>query len=82
MEENEVLKEKEGMPPIIDKEKCTHCGICVDICNYDVYFGSKENKMPIVAYPEECWHCNACVLDCPAEAIRLRIPLPAMLLYK
>jgi len=70
------------MPPIIDKEKCTGCGICADICNYDVYFGSKENEIPAVTYPEECWHCNACVIDCPQEAIRLRIPLPAMMLYK
>ena len=70
------------MPPIIDEEKCNSCGICVDVCNFDVYFGSKEKEIPSVTYPEECWHCNACVLDCPAEAIRLRIPLPVMLCYK
>ena len=70
------------MPPVIDKEKCIRCGLCADICNYDVYFGSKEDEIPVVTYPEECWHCNACVLDCSEEAIRLRIPLPAMLLYK
>jgi len=70
------------MPPIIDSEKCTACGICVDICNYDVYYGSKDGEVPVVTYPEECWHCNACVLDCPEQAIRLRIPLPAMLLYR
>jgi adenylylsulfate reductase subunit B len=70
------------MPPVIDKEKCIRCGICADICNYDVYFGSEEDEIPVITYPEECWHCNACVLDCPTEAIGLRIPLPAMLLYK
>ena len=70
------------MPPVIDKEKCIRCGICADVCNYDVYFGSKEKEIPVVAYPEECWHCNACVIDCSANAIRLRIPLPAMMLYK
>lgn len=70
------------MPPVIDEGKCTSCGMCYDICNYDVYFGSKSGETPSVTYPEECWHCNACVIDCPAAAIRLRIPLPAMLLYK
>ncbi|MFC2005331.1 ferredoxin family protein [Chloroflexota bacterium] len=70
------------MPPVIDKEKCTGCGICFDVCNYDVYFGSEGKEIPVVTYPEECWHCSACVLDCPSQAIRLRIPLPAMLLYK
>ena len=71
------------MPPIIDKEKCIDCGICVDVCPQDVYFGSKERETPVVSYPEECWHCDACVLECPVEgAVRLRIPLPAMILYK
>ena len=71
------------MPPIIDDEKCTACGTCVDMCPQDVFFGSGEGEIPVVAYPEECWHCDACVLECPVEgAVSLRIPLPAMILYK
>jgi len=71
------------MPPIIDKNKCTGCGKCVDVCLMDVFFGSKKKETPVVTYPEECWHCNACVMDCPVGgAIRLRIPLPATVFYK
>ncbi len=71
------------MPPIIDEDKCTACGVCVNVCPQDVYWGSEKKKMPVVSYPEECWHCNACVLDCPVEgAIRLRIPLPLSICYK
>jgi adenylylsulfate reductase subunit B len=70
------------MPPVIEEEKCIKCGTCFDVCNYDVYFGTENGELPSVTYPDECWHCNACVLDCPEEAIRLRIPLSAMLLYK
>ena len=71
------------MPPIIDDEKCTACGTCVDVCPQDVFFGSEEGEIPVVSYPEECWHCDACVLECPVEgAVTLRIPLPAMILYK
>ena len=71
------------MPPIIDKEKCNGCGKCVDICPMDVFFGSKEGEIPVITYLEECWHEGACVDDCPIEgAIRLRLPLPATLLYK
>ncbi|MFC1942708.1 ferredoxin family protein [Chloroflexota bacterium] len=71
------------MPPIINKDKCSGCGTCVDICSPDVFFGSKEGETPTVTYPEECWHCNGCVLDCPVEgAVTLRIPLPVQLLYK
>ncbi len=71
------------MPPIINKGRCSGCGVCVEVCSQDVFFGSKEGEIPVVSYPEECWHCNACVLECPVEeAIRLRIPLPTMVCYK
>jgi adenylylsulfate reductase subunit B len=71
------------MPPIIDKNRCITCGICVNICPQDVFFGSKRKKVPKVTYPEECWHCNACVLDCPKEgAIRLRIPTPMFICHQ
>ena len=71
------------MPPIINEDKCTACGICANGCPQDVFFGSKNKEIPVVSYPEECWHCNACVLDCPAEgAISLRIPLPMLIVYK
>jgi len=71
------------MPPVIDQEKCICCGTCTDVCPLDVFYGSKENETPLVGYPAECWHCNSCVLECPVEgAIKLRIPLTSMLLYK
>ena len=70
------------MPPIIDRKKCNGCGICVEICEGDVFYGSKEGQCPTVTYPEECWHEAACVLECPKKAIRLRTPLPMQLSYK
>ena len=78
---NRALKER-VMPPVIDPDKCTGCGKCVDTCSEDVFFGSEKGKVPIVAYPEACVHFNSCVHECPVEgAIRLRIPLPLTLLY-
>ena len=71
------------MPPIINKQLCDGCGKCVEICPTDVFYGSKKGEIPVVAYPDECWHENACVQDCPiAGAIKLRIPLPMMLVYR
>jgi NAD-dependent dihydropyrimidine dehydrogenase PreA subunit len=38
---------------------------------------------PVISYPDECCHFNCCVLICPVEgAIKLRLPLPMMLLWK
>ena len=82
MENPRIECRRWNMPPIISKDKCSRCGICVKVCPQDVFFGSKEKAVPIVSYPEECWHCNACGLDCPEEAISLRVPLPQMLLYR
>ena len=70
------------MPPIIDKDKCNGCGICVEICPTDVFFGSGKKQVPVVAYPDQCWHENACVHECPKGAIKLRIPLPMMVICK
>ena len=64
------------MPPKIDSEKCDACGLCVEVCSEDVFFGSKAKETPKIAYPEECWHCGACFVECSRDAIRFYIPLP------
>lgn len=70
------------MPPVIDAKKCIACGTCANICAMDVFGPTPPQSVPKVAFPEECWHCRACVLDCPAQAICLRYPLPLMLLHR
>ncbi len=71
------------MAPIINPNECTSCGICVEVCPSDVLHQENEQSLPVTKYPYECWHCAACVMECPAPgAIRLRLPLTHMLLYK
>jgi NAD-dependent dihydropyrimidine dehydrogenase PreA subunit len=67
------------MPPVISREKCIPCAVCVNVCPEDVFFGSEPKEVPKVLYPEECYHCAACVTDCPTEAIDLFLPLPLRL---
>lgn len=62
------------MAPVIDHDLCQCCGTCFDICPQDV-FGFETDTVPSVDYADECWHCGACVIDCPVEAVRLRLPL-------
>jgi adenylylsulfate reductase subunit B len=60
------------MPPVIDQEKCTVCGVCGEICPLDVIH-TEGDKMD-VRYPDECWHCGACRQDCPTGAIAIEFP--------
>jgi adenylylsulfate reductase subunit B len=78
----EKIPGRKEMPPVIDVDKCTRCGKCVDICTEDVFYGSKEGEIPIITYPKECSHFSGCVYECPVGAISLRIPLPVLLVYK
>lgn len=52
---------------IVDVEKCTGCGTCVDVCPVDVFELQAEKSVPVRA--EECILCEACVASCPTEAI-------------
>ena len=70
------------MPPIVDPDKCSGCGLCAQICPTQVFrFDPRKEKMPRALFAEECWHCSCCVVDCPKDAIRLRIPVPFMMLH-
>lgn len=51
----------------LDVEKCTGCGICVEVCPHSV-FVIKDSKVAIVDR-DACMECGACALNCPLEAI-------------
>ena len=53
--------------PVIDKEKCTMCNLCIEICPVEVF--SKKNGKLIISKPEECIGCRACEAQCPKSAI-------------
>ena len=58
----------QSMAVTIDKEKCTGCGACVDVCPVDAL--KLENDKAVVD-PETCIDCGTCVDECPVEAITL-----------
>ena len=63
------------MPPIIDKHKCTGCGLCYTNCPGDLFAFDRKRKLAELRYPDECWHCGVCRMDCPEGAIRIVFPL-------
>jgi 2-oxoglutarate ferredoxin oxidoreductase subunit delta len=59
----------------IDKDKCTACGECVEVCPNKVLkvVGIKfiiHHQHINVVKPEDCTGCLSCVEACPEGAIR------------
>ncbi len=52
--------------PEVDKDRCTYCGKCADICAYNAIAVIKDN---VLTFPELCHGCGACSYLCPEQAI-------------
>lgn len=52
--------------PEIDTEKCTGCGQCGRICQYNAIVCIKEN---VLTFEQLCHSCGGCRLICPAGAV-------------
>jgi ferredoxin len=53
--------------PVIDRQKCTLCGTCVDICPEDVL--AIEGEKLVYVHPEQCTMCAECESACPEGAV-------------
>ncbi len=51
----------------LDKNACTGCGVCLDICPHAVYHLS--DKKAVVVDKDACMECGACAKNCPSEAL-------------
>jgi MinD superfamily P-loop ATPase len=61
-----VMRAIGQLHPVVDDQKCAHCGLCGDICQYSaiVCVGDK-----VLVYPELCHACGGCSLVCRPGAI-------------
>ncbi len=53
--------------PVIDRQKCTVCGMCVDSCPEDVL--AVEADALVIANPGACTMCAECESICPEHAV-------------
>ena len=55
--------------PVIDLDRCTHCGQCQQFCLFGVYELDDAGRL-VVAKPDQCKPgCPACARVCPHSAI-------------
>jgi len=52
--------------PVVDEARCTACGQCGEICQYNAIASLKTKAL---VFPELCHGCGGCVKVCPASAI-------------
>ena len=53
--------------PLVNEEKCDHCGKCAQFCEYNALFVTSEK---VLFFPQLCHSCGGCVIVCPKDAIR------------
>ncbi len=62
--------------PDIDLSKCTYCGRCADVCQYNAIAVVQQK---VLFFPELCHGCGSCTLNCPEGAIRERLRVSGMI---
>jgi MinD superfamily P-loop ATPase len=53
--------------PQVDQERCTGCGICADVCQFNAIVLLKDKPK---VFPSLCHGCGSCTLQCPEGAIQ------------
>lgn len=61
----------EGKVSEIRKERCSGCGLCVEICPYKAIELNEEEKVAVIN-EALCKGCGACVSSCRGNAINLK----------
>jgi NAD-dependent dihydropyrimidine dehydrogenase PreA subunit len=71
-----VKKEKAASAEIpyswmdVNRKKCSHCGLCIEMCPMDVLRMGTDD-LPYMRHRDDCWYCNVCVAVCPRNALTM-----------
>ena len=56
---------------VIDEDKCTGCGDCVEYCHVDAIAVNPDSGVVEVIDLEICIECHSCQQNCPQDAIKV-----------
>ena len=78
---NDLTTFRTGWIPVLDEEKCVHCGMCDMVCpDFCLVWSAKDNgdvRLQGVDY-RYCKGCFRCVETCPSEAMTREIETPGL----
>jgi uncharacterized Fe-S center protein len=63
------IKIHHGSRPIYQKDACTYCGVCAEVCPFEAIDVEKNTW---TYDKEECFGCGVCVDNCKTRALRNR----------
>ena len=62
------------VPVVVDEERCiSGCHVCVESCPVDCLAIETERRKAYMKF-DDCWYCLACEVDCPTNAITVKMP--------
>ena len=59
--------------PVINSQKCNHCGVCDKVCPVNIPVESYLEKSLGLITNSECLLCGKCIDQCKKEAIRYKM---------
>ena len=54
----------------LDENKCTGCGMCLEVCPHEVFTSNSTHA--VIQNRDACMECGACSLNCPFGAISVQ----------
>ena len=65
-----IPRERIPWAPVIDIDRCSGCGACLEECPNGVYVLDEQEGVARVVAPLQCVVlCDKCALTCPTDAI-------------
>ena len=74
MAPNRQVTRSFDVPVFVDEKRCiSGCHVCVESCPVDCLAIEPGRRKAYMKF-DDCWYCLACEVDCPTNAITVKMP--------